>query len=248
MRYFARMAYLGTRYFGWQRQPGQISVQEVVETNLSLVLRHPVEVVGCGRTDTGVHASAYFLHFDTREPLPEIFARRINQVLPGDIALLGLQEVHPDAHARYDATRRSYHYYLSFRKDPFRQLTTCYFPYPDKPDLERMRQAAGLLLDYEDFFPFCRSKSDAKTMRCDLVEARWDADGPERLRLTLSANRFLRGMVRLIVGMCLNVGQGKMSLEDVKMSLDRQERLPMPYSAPAEGLFLADIRYPYDVP
>lgn len=243
MRYFAELAYNGAHYHGWQRQPDRITVQQVLEDNFSMILRRPMEIVGCGRTDTGVHASQYFFHFDYNAAFPRRFLHRINKVLPADIAIRQIFAVKPEAHARFDATRRSYSYWLTFEKDPFRQTTAYYYPYPQRPALDRMQAAARLLLDYGEFFPFCRSNSDAKTMRCDLTRAEWEATGPNQLTFHISADRFLRGMVRLIVGMCINVGTKKLALETVRRSLDRQERLQKAESAPPEGLFLSGVSY-----
>ncbi len=246
MRFFAELAYHGNAYCGWQRQPGQTSVQEVIEDALSTILQAPVEVTGCGRTDTGVHARRYFLHFDYDRPFPPAFLRRLNRFLPPDIAFFRLIEVAPDAHARFDATARSYEYHLLFDKNPFEQHTAYHYPFAAKLDLDQLQAAATLLLEYTEFYPFCKSHTDVKTMRCDLRRSEWlfDTDA-RRLVYHVTADRFLRGMVRLIVGMCLNVALGKTDLATVQEALDRQSRLPGSHSAPPQGLFLTDIRYPF---
>lgn len=243
MRYFAELAYHGAAYHGWQRQPDQLSVQQVIEENLTMILRQPVEVTGCGRTDTGVHASQYFLHFDFEGTFPKNFLHRLNKVLPPDISFFRIFEVPAEAHARFDATRRSYVYHLTFQKDPFHQQTAYFYPYPRRPDLDRMQAAAQLLLSYDEFFTFCRSNTDVRTMRCDLTRAEWEQTGEHRLAFHISSDRFLRGMVRLIVGMCLNVGTGKLPLETVKKALDDQAILKKAESAPPEGLFLNRVEY-----
>ncbi len=243
MRYFAEIAYNGAAYHGWQRQPGQISVQQVIEETLSLILRQSIQVVGCGRTDTGVHASQYFLHFDYEGDFPRNFLHRLNKVLPRDIVFYTISKVASGAHARFDATRRSYAYYLSFRKDPFRQQTVTYYPYPQRPDFNRMQAAAQLLLQYEAFYTFCRSNTDAKTMRCDLTRAEWEQVDLHNLIFHISADRFLRGMVRLIVGMCINVGTGAIELDTVRQALNQQKLLQRAESAPPEGLYLCEVRY-----
>ncbi len=248
MRHFVRLAYKGTPFSGWQRQPHAPSVQQLLEEKFSLILRESVEVVGCGRTDAGVHAGMYYLHFDLPGPLPERFVSRVNQLLPDEVALQAVARMPDEAHARFDATSRTYHYFLCLVKDPFRKDLAYYFPYPERPDLAAMQQAAALLLRYDAFFPFCRSKSDARTMRCDLRTARWEKKSDGTLQFIITADRFLRGMVRLIVGMCLNVGLGKTSLQEVRWALDKQERLPQPVSAPPEGLYLAEVTYPFPVP
>lgn len=244
MRYFAELAYKGTRYFGWQIQPEQISVQETLEQAFSTILREKIEVVGCGRTDTGVHAGQYFLHFDFSGAFPEHFLSRINKFLPPDIALFRIFPVADEAHARFDAYHRAYEYRMHFRKDPFQQESSYFFPYPNRPDSDKMQEAAQLLLEFEDFYPFCKTHHDAQTYRCNLQRSEWilHPDG-QSMSYHIAANRFLRGMVRLIVGMCINVGLEKLSLETVREVLEKQIRLERSTSAPPEGLYLRDIRY-----
>ncbi len=245
-RFFAELSYLGTHYSGWQKQPGSTSVQEVVEQQLSKVLNTKTKVVGCGRTDAGVHASQYYLHFDYESETPEGFTGRLNRMLPADIAVKKIAEVSPTAHARFDATQRAYEYHLGFHKNPFTSDTVFHFPFAHQLDHEKMQEAATLLLEYEEFFPFCKSNSDVKTMKCDLQSAKWIFDSEkEVLVFYISADRFLRGMVRLIVGMCLNVGLSKLRLDKVKTALDNQTRLVNSYSVPPHGLFLTAIRYPF---
>lgn len=245
MRYFAELAYNGTRFYGWQRQPEQTSVQEALEHAFSTILGEPIEVTGCGRTDTGVHASQYYLHFDFAGEFPKAFVRRINKFLPPDIAIFRIFPVAEDAHARYDATRRAYQYHLMFRKDPFRRETAYFFSFAQRPDLAKLQEAAGMLLDYEDFYPFCKSNTDVKTMKCELFRSEWETAGSDHLIFHIAANRFLRGMVRLIVGMCLNVGTGKTSLDAVREAMESQTRLKRSWSVPPEGLFLSEVIYPY---
>jgi tRNA pseudouridine38-40 synthase len=246
MRYFAELAYNGAAYFGWQKQPDQISVQEVIENALSTILGQHIEVVGCGRTDTGVHAKQYFLHFDTNTPLPDGLLRRINKFLPKDIAIFRFINVPPTAHARFDATHRAYEYHIDFTKNPFGIKTRFFYPYRILPDYHLMNEAASLLMQYQEFTPFCKTHSDAKTMRCDLRTAKWEGQAETgSMVFHIASNRFLRGMVRLIVGMCLNVGTGKVQLEDVKKAMDTQQLLPKSWSIGPEGLYLTDIRYDY---
>lgn len=247
MRYFAELAYNGARYKGWQRQPQAPSVQQTIEETLSLLLRTPVAVTGCGRTDAGVHASQYFLHFDFEGIFPRNFLSRLNKVLPPDISFYRIFEVSEEAHARYSAIRRSYTYFLTFRKDPFRQETATFYPYPQQPAFERMQAAAQLLLNYSDFTPFCRSNTDALTRRCAISRAEWVAAADNEWQFHISSDRFLRGMVRLIVGMCLNVGRDRLSLEEVKTAMEEQRLLNRAESAPPEGLFLSEIVYPEEI-
>lgn len=244
MRYFAELAYNGARYYGWQKQPDKISVQQQLEKSFSTILGTPIEVVGCGRTDTGVHAKQYFLHFDFDGQFPKAFTRRINKFLPPDIAIYRIFEVAPDAHARFDATHRAYEYHIDFVKNPFGQETAYFYPFAHLPEPAKMQEAAQLLLDYEEFFPFCKTHTDVKTMRCALRRAEWEGTPTEgKMVFHIASDRFLRGMVRLIVGMCLNVGAGKTALEEVRQAMDRQERLKKSWSIPPQGLFLTDVRY-----
>jgi tRNA pseudouridine38-40 synthase len=246
MRYFAELAYNGEAYHGWQNQPEQISVQEVIEQALSTILGQEISVVGCGRTDTGVHARQYFLHFDCTETLPDGFLRRINKFLPKDIVIYRFIPVDSEAHARFDATHRSYEYHIDFVKNPFAHKTRYFYPYRERPNGQLMNKAAQLLLGYEEFYPFCKTHSDAKTMKCDLRRAEWMGSPEEgKMVFHIASNRFLRGMVRLIVGMCLNVGVGKVTIEEVKTAMDEQKLLAKSWSIGPEGLYLTDIRYPY---
>lgn len=242
-RYVLELAYKGTNYAGWQRQPNALSVEEAVETTLSTILGQPIEIVGCGRTDTGVHASYYVAHFDFSGDFPPAFRRRINRFIDDDISVLGLYRVAPDFHARFHADARGYTYRMVLHKDPFRPDTVASLPQMADIDRQKMQAAANILLEYGDFAPFCKTNSDAFTMKCQLTQARWDfADGEWTFHI--SANRFLRGMVRLIVGMCLRVGEGKLSLADLRRAMNEQARLPKPWSAPAAGLYLSEVRYP----
>ncbi len=245
MRYFSELAYRGTNYNGWQRQPNAPSVQQAIEEAMATILGSAIEVVGCGRTDTGVHASQYFMHFDFEGPFPKEFHRRLNKLLPNDIAIHSIFEVAPDAHARFDAVRRSYEYHITLDKDPFGEHTTWHFPFFDKLDLEKTQAAAALLLGYQEFQPFCKSNTDVHTMECTLYRSEWVLDlTSRRFIFHISANRFLRGMVRLIVGMCLNVGLGKVGIDEVRQALDQQVLLKKSWSVPPEGLFLTEVRYP----
>ncbi len=247
-RYFAELSYLGTAYSGWQKQPKATSIQEVIENGISKILREKTEIVGCGRTDAGVHAKQYFLHFDYKGGFPEGFTNRLNKVLPTDISFKKIVEMESTVHARFDATHRAYEYHLGFNKNPFSTNTAFHFPFAQQLDRQKLQEATELLLNYEAFFPFCKSNSDVKTMKCNLQRAEWIFnEEDEELVFHIAANRFLRGMVRLIVGMCLNVSLGKLSLKEVKSALDDQTRLSKSYSVPPQGLFLTDIRYPFEV-
>lgn len=244
MRFFASLSYNGKAYSGWQRQPNAFSVQECIEQVLSKILRTKIEVAGCGRTDTGVHASKYYLHFDFEAELPNGILKRINKMLPPDIAFFHFYKMYESAHTRFDATKRSYEYHFIAHKNPFFKETAYAYPFYHKLDREKLKAAAALLLEYSSFATFCKSKSDAKTMDCQLFRSEWEFDDQkQRMIYHISANRFLRGMVRLIVGMQLNVGLGKVSLETVKEALDKQVILEKSLSAPPHGLFLSEVKY-----
>lgn len=245
MRYFAELAYNGFQYSGWQKQPHKPSVQETIKQAFSTILGAEIEVVGCGRTDAGVHASQYFMHFDFDGNFPKAFLSRVNKFLPQHIVIFRIIEVAPEAHARFDAVSRSYVYRLSFVKNPFEIQTSYFYPYAQRPDFEQMQAAAELLLAYREFYPFCKSNHDAKTLQCELTRSEWLQINENHLEYHITSNRFLRGMVRLIVGMCLNVGIGKVSIQEVKTALDQQTLLNKSWSVPPEGLFLRAIKYPF---
>ncbi len=223
-----------------------MTIQQSIEEAFFLATKEKISIVGCGRTDTGVHASDYFFHFDMLELTDPGFLRmKLNHILSDDISINKIIEVGPEAHARFDAFKRSYTYHLSFERDPFLNSFEWYYPYGSL-DLNLLNLAAELLLKYKSFYPFCKSKTQVKTMDCELTEAYWEVnENSTKLRFHITANRFLRGMVRLIVGMCINVATKKVSLDQVKIALNKQERIDKSYSVPASGLFLVNIEYPY---
>jgi tRNA pseudouridine38-40 synthase len=242
MRYFLEIAYDGTRFHGWQIQPNALSVQEVLEDGLSKILRAQISTIGSGRTDTGVHASQQFVHFDTTQPIDlQHIIYRLNRILPEDIAAVNLYEVKPDAHARFDAFARTYHYHITLRRDPFKRYHAWY--HSKDLDVELMNKAAAILLKYEDFTTFSKVKGDTKHYRCNMYEAIWQQQG-EELIFKIRANRFLRGMVRLVVGALVDVGRGKLSLDGFEEIIASQDRSKASGAAPSEGLFLAKVEYP----
>lgn len=246
MRYFLELSYSGKAYKGWQIQPRDPSVQHALQQALSTLLRTPTEVVGAGRTDTGVHASYYVAHFDTASPLGDAahFCYHLNALLPDDIAVNGIRRVRDDAHARFDAELREYKYFVSLRKDPFRTDTACRYTLP--LDMERMNEAAALLVGCGDYTSFAKLHSDNKTNICRVSRAGWCREG-EQLVFTIAADRFLRNMVRAIVGTLLDVGRGKLTVDAVRDVIAGRDRSLSGSSAPAQGLFLTDVRYPEDV-
>ncbi len=242
-RYFLSLAYNGATFNGWQRQPGAPSVQQSLEEAISLMLRTELVLLGCGRTDTGVHADDYFAHFDFEGSFPTAFLARLNRFLPASIRVKALYRCPDATHARFDASSRSYRYELSLHKDPFRQHTVAYIPLKPTIDTAKVQQTAKLIGRHQAFAPFCKTNSDAKTMRCEISHSEW-IFGEQQWTYQVSANRFLRGMIRLIVGACLDVGQGKMPLEAVALALEKQQPLPRSWSVPGAGLYLTDIVYP----
>lgn len=243
-RYFIHLAYNGANYNGWQTQPSLPTVQETLEKALSTLLRQPIAVVGCGRTDTGVHASDFYAHFDIKDfKDPKELTFKLNSFLPPDIAIFAIFPVADNAHARFDATARTYQYHVSDRRLPFRQGQYCriYF----KPDIERMNEAAQVLMEYEDFTSFAKLHTQVKTNICHLTEARWDRVGEEWI-FTIRSNRFLRNMVRSVTGTLLDVGRGKLSIEGLREIIEKKDRCAAGVSMPACGLFLTKVDYPIE--
>lgn len=249
MRYFIEFEYNGANYHGWQYQPNAISVQEVMEQSLGMLLRQPTPVTAAGRTDTGVHARKMVAHFDTAEPLADAsaLAFKLNGLLPEDIAIHQIRAVKPDAHARFDATSRTYEYWLTQRKSAFtdKLVTRTYF----QLDFERMNDACEVLLEEKDFASFCKAHTDVKTTFCDVRRAYWrKAEGmPDTWIFTIEADRFLRNMVRATVGTLIQVGRGLLSKDDLRRILHEKSRCAAGQSMPADGLYLVDITYPEEL-
>lgn len=243
-RYFIHLAYNGARYCGWQIQPHSPSVQEELERCLTLKTGQKISVTGCGRTDTGVHARNYYAHFDVETPIANCqdLVYRLNVFLPPDIVLYKIWEVPADIHARFNAVSRTYHYYISRQKNPFHQQDA-YFLYGDL-DVEKMQQAADLLFNYHDFTSFSKLHTQVKTNDCKIMEARWfELDG--LLVFRIRADRFLRNMVRAIVGTLLEVGKGRMTLEQFKEVIEKKNRCSAGESVPAHALFLEAVEYSF---
>jgi tRNA pseudouridine38-40 synthase len=244
-RYFLHLAFNGKSYHGWQRQPNAISVQETIETALQRVLKRPVPVLGCGRTDALVHASQYFCHAD----LPATFAfdatERFNRAFPADISLFDVLTVAPKANARFDATERTYDYFLHFEKDAFLDGRSTWL-HDVALNTAAMRQAVGVLTRYDDYYAFCKSPAKFNTTICRVKAAGlWVSADGKRLRFQITANRFLTGMVRIIVGRLLEVGRNRMSVEQFEHHL-RDKKTPRCITgAFPQGLYLSKICYPY---
>ncbi len=245
MRYFMELAYNGAPFHGWQSQPNAVSVQSTLEDALSKALRHPVKITGAGRTDTGVNASMMFAHFDIEDPIADTVAlvRSVNSIVGRDIAVSRFFQVSDDAHARFDATSRTYRYYVHTSKSPF--LYQFSLLVPATLDFELMNVAAGMLLDVSDFTSFAKLHSDAKTNICRVTYARWETLGDGRYMFVITADRFLRNMVRAVVGTLVDVGRHKLSLEDFARVITRRDRCAAGTSMPPHPLFLHNITYPY---
>ncbi len=242
MRYFVRFSYFGKGYHGWQNQPNAITVQQVLEEVFSTLLHGPVSLMGAGRTDAGVHAKQMFAHFDVGEiENIEDLIYRLNSFLPDDIAVQKIFKVAEESHARFDAIERTYEYWLVQNKNPFCIDSSYYVKH--SLDIEKMNEAASLLLGHGDFECFSKAKTDVHTYLCDIKKASW-ARRDDHLVFTITADRFLRNMVRAIVGTLLEVGKGRADLNDVKAVINSKDRQKAGTSVPAKGLYLTKITYP----
>ncbi|MCX7985802.1 MAG: tRNA pseudouridine(38-40) synthase TruA [Bacteroidales bacterium] len=245
-RYFLYLSFKGTQYCGWQKQINASTVQQSLEEALSQILRTSTEVTGAGRTDTGVHAKYYVAHFDSENPIlsENDFIRRLNAVLPPDIAVFKLRQVRNDAHARFSAIARTYQYYIETQKNPFTTEFSWQIHY--KLDFELMSKAAGFLTQVEDFTAFAKLHSNNTTNICKIIRADWDIRGYEWI-FTITANRFLRNMVRAIVGNMIDVGRKKISLDEFEAKVLTCDRSLASVSAPAKGLFFIHVDYPENI-
>jgi tRNA pseudouridine38-40 synthase len=261
-RLFIELCYDGTNYHGWQIQPNAVTVQEVLNKGLAVIFRQPIETTGCGRTDTGVHATEFFAHFDVEGFIVNSswfmendhktamnyqlstmnFLRSINAVLPKDIAVKQIIPVTAEAHARFDATLRSYEYHIHFNKDPFKNGYS--WELRDRPDLELMNQAASIIKEYTDFSCFSKSNTQVKTSLCEISRAEW-VEGNNGIIFHISADRFLRNMVRAIVGTLLMVGRKEIAPEQVRDIIESKNRSNAGTSVPACGLYLTEVKYPF---
>lgn len=235
---------MGTHYSGWQKQPGEKTVQGTVENVLSTILREPIEVVGCGRTDTGVHARGYTAHFDSANLADFVkTAYQANAILPSDIAIWSILPETDDFHARFDAVERSYQYSIHFLKDPFLHMRSFYMNSHHDLNHDAMHEVAALIMNYRDYRTFSKTGSDNKNFECYIKTSEWyfEKDG---CSYNIVASRFLRGMVRLIVGACLNAGFGRLSIDAIQRCLITQQPLPLQWSVPPEGLCFEYASYP----
>ncbi|MCE2616660.1 MAG: tRNA pseudouridine(38-40) synthase TruA [Phocaeicola sp.] len=246
MRYFIELAYDGINYHGWQVQPNGNSVQATVQKAISTVLREEIEIVGAGRTDTGVNASKMFAHFDFDKPFDSsLLEKKLCKILPHDIAVYHIYKVRDDAHARFDAISRTYQYHVTLRKDPFlrRYAWQVYFPL----DFNAMNEAAKVLFEYTDFTSFSKLHTDVKTNNCKIIRAEWKQVAEFEWVFTIQADRFLRNMVRAIVGTLIDVGRGKLTVDGFRQIIEQRDRCAAGSSVPGNALFLVDITYPKDI-
>lgn len=241
LRYFIELSYNGKNYHGWQIQPDAVSVQEKLNLAVSTILQQKIEVVGAGRTDTGVHASQMFAHFDVTKKLVGDIPHKLNSILPNDIVVYDVFLVDDEKHARFNAESRSYEYRIWLGRNPF-LLDFSWQIHSQKLDIAKMNEAAKLLLEYENFQTFSKVKTEVYTFNCNVTEAYWKQTG-ELLTFYISANRFLRNMVRAIVGTLVDVGLHKISVEDFRQIIESKNRSNAGLSVPAKGLFLTKIKY-----
>lgn len=244
MRYFIHLAYNGTRFHGWQIQPNATSVQENLNKAFSVLLQTEINLMGAGRTDTGVHAREMYAHFDSDNSFDiTTLVHKLNSFLPKDIVIYDIIPVHDDAHSRFDATKRTYEYHIHQFKNPFIDELSWYFHQP--LDIDLMNQASQLLFNYTDFECFSKVNTDVNTFDCTIFEAYWKRGKNDQLIFTISANRFLRNMVRSIVGTLINVGLHKITLDDFTKIIESKSREKAGFSVPAHGLYLTKIEYDY---
>lgn len=242
MRYFITLAYDGTDFHGWQIQPNGNSVQEELQKALSTLMRQPMEVVGAGRTDAGVHARKMVAHFDSDSDVDcQQLAYRLNRMVPRSIAIYKIENVADDMHARFSAKRRTYRYFVHTHKNPFLRHYSYQLPY--SLDFNKMNKAACILKEYSDFGAFCKSHSDVKTTICKVTEAEWHQTSPCEWYFEISADRFLRNMVRAVVGTLIDVGRSRLSIEDFRGVIEGRKRTAAGESMPGNALFLENVEY-----
>ncbi|MGL4851474.1 MAG: tRNA pseudouridine(38-40) synthase TruA [Phocaeicola sp.] len=245
-RYFVYLAYDGSNYHGWQVQPNGNSVQAELMRALSTFLRKEIEVIGAGRTDAGVHAKLMVAHFDYEKLLDtDTVADKMNRLLPADISVYKVCKVTPDAHARFSATYRAYKYYITLHKDPFTRGQKWRMHHP--LDIQKMNEAAATLFDYTDFTSFSKLHTDVKTNNCKIMHAAWEESAPGEWVFSIQADRFLRNMVRAIVGTLVEVGRGKMTIEQFKTVIEAKNRCSAGSSVPGHALYLVDVGYPEEL-
>lgn len=247
MRYFLKLAYRGASYHGWQSQPNAISVQQIIEESLSTILRTPISIVGAGRTDTGVNAQCMYAHFDVDFAISDShrLLSSLNRLCGRDISIFDVLRVRDDANARFDALSRQYRYFVTQDKSPF--LYQLSWQQTSALDYDAMNKAAKILLEVDDFTSFAKLHSDAKTNICKVTHAQWSDVAPGVKVFTIEANRFLRNMVRAVVGTLVDVGRGKITVEDFSKIIESKDRCAAGTSMPPQALYLWDVKYPSEI-
>lgn len=241
MRYFLKLSFNGKNYHGWQVQLNAHAVQAEVDKALSILLRENINTLGCGRTDTGVHAKLFYVHFDCASEITQHdFIHHLNCLLPCDIAIHELIKVSDEAHARFDAISRTYEYFMYHHKNPFLEESAYFFPY--QLDLEKMNNACNTLKEYTDFSCFSKSRTQTKTNDCKIAEAYWRTENNQTV-FRITADRFLRNMVRAIVGTMTEIGEHKIEEQNFRSIIEGKSRSEAGFSVPAKGLYLVDVRY-----
>lgn len=240
-----KLAYRGANFHGWQSQPNAVSVQSTIEDALTTIMRTPIKITGAGRTDTGVNARMMIAHFDVEQPLPspDGLVKALNSLVGKDIAIYSISPVHDDAHARFDATSRTYHYYIHTEKSPF--LYPLSWQAPANLNFELMNKAAEILLGIDDFTSFAKLHTDVKTNICKVTYAKWEQISENQWMFVITADRFLRNMVRAVVGTLVDVGRGKITIQQFADIISAKDRCAAGTSMPAQALFLWDVTYPY---
>jgi len=246
MRLSFNISYDGTNYSGWQRQPNGITVQEEIEKALTTILRNPIPITGCGRTDAGVHASDYYFHCDVdRESVTtDKIVYQLNSLLPDDITINEVSEVDDDWNARYSAVTRSYEYFFHTKHDPFIRKYSYYYPGLNDVSLSAINIFCDFILNQQEFKVFCKTNSGVNHYLCDIYQVTFQEIDEHKFKFKIKANRYLRGMIRLMVGAMLNFGRGKITKNDLEHSFDNQVSLPINWSVPGHALFLSEVTYP----
>lgn len=244
-RYFVKFCYKGTNYHGWQLQPNAISIQEILQNSFKLLFKKDIELIAAGRTDAGVHAKVMYAHFDYEFEIDKKIIQKFNSFLPKDIAILDFIEVQNSAHARFDAVKRTYQYHLHTYKNPFIEEYSWY--YFQKLSVKKMNDAAAILKEYQDFECFSKTHTDVFTFNCKIENAHWEEKRENELVFTITADRFLRNMVRAIVGTLINIGIEKKDIQSIRQIIESKNRSEAGFSVPAHGLYLTQIEYPKSI-
>jgi len=249
-RFCIEIGFDGTNYHGWQNQPDGITVQEVLEKNISILFQKKTNIVGASRTDAGVHIMQTYAHFDAERDLPKDFIRRLNFMIPHDIVVRNVRQVDDTFHTRFDAVQRMYHYRINYNKNPFAVNKSYYYPYP-KLNVEAMNQACAFIKQHYDFAAFCKRNADNKTTHCRIDWMEWQVPNADELVFVVKADRYLRGMVKGLVGTMIKIGRGIYTQKDLEEIMLRKNKSVVNFAVPGNGLYLMEVLYPsafYDIP